>query len=189
MSTLYRSLPQDVQRHIARFLPLWQRHGLHRPPFPPYHVYNVYMRDAIACTCAAHHAYYHVLRRCPKGAKWVFHPSSFSMRRQRSPLQWALCVVALNPTEDHWRIFAWAQWPSASSWRRVQHLFSSQFWRALPHEWHDVWLDEDEQHICFEQIVVRPTESDPPTRQASANTMTRIVRELDHLAGYRTTQK
>ena len=46
---LYRRLPIDIQRYLCKFLPLWQRFGLHKPP----------QRDYIKC-------YYHALRRVPK---------------------------------------------------------------------------------------------------------------------------
>lgn len=92
---IYRRLPPDLQGYIARFLPLWQRHGLSAPP-------------AVRPTTKALHHYYRVIRRTPPDVQWCARTRHF--RYCALPgAEWRAFLDFWNHehTVEHWKVQLW----------------------------------------------------------------------------------
>ncbi|NDE15895.1 hypothetical protein EBZ80_13285 [bacterium] len=176
--TRFQSLPVDIQRVVARFLPLWQRRGLRRPPGMP-----------------GKQRYYTTVRKCPPGARFVdTWLRCFTFRRQTHFFQWEVRVAGMSERGDEWIIKMQPQWnlEDATHHRAVlQHICHRLSWttveaqlffeQARSVDLHHVWFNREELFLQFELAVERHDIDAPPTRQHCAEDLMRYVRRLDQV--------
>lgn len=184
VTSLFLQLPDDVQRIVARYVPLWQRRGLRKP-------IAVYQGVPTNEWASPHGHYYRRIRQCPRGAWWsAYWPTHLHVRRQAHVFQWELRVSSLSYTEDEWVLMMTPQWPddvrtTEAVLPRLWDAFHRQLW--MPHlggiqavaSLQQVWLNEQERRLCFALLVERPSMTAPPTRQSCAEQMVALVRRLD----------
>lgn len=191
-NSLFPRLPKDLQRAVARYLPLWQRRGLHRP-LP---VYDCTVQDVDACP---HSRYYRTIRRCPRGARWDRQwPTDLYVRRQAHVFAWTLQARTLSFKEDEWVLRMRPQFridaaTSLAMSSFMHAMLGARWWRDLfldvVSDVADVasveaWVKEPpprrlDGHMTFAVNVERASMLGPPTRQCCAQRMVDLTRALD----------
>lgn len=187
---LFTSLPEELQRCVARYLHVWERQGLKRPP-------------AIETRCPRvdHCRYYRTIRQCPRGAKWSREwPTHLHYRRQRDTFLWELRVQPsaqpLDLRRDVWCIEMRPQWQPV---RRsiVQSIFRHDLWNVLDIdldpvavELQQMWMPGGPPHSVVDRCdnamvmhieIVRESATALPTRQMCAQALITYIRQLNQL--------
>ena len=190
-NSLFARLPKDLQLAVARYLPLWQRRGLHRP-LP---VYDCTVQDVDACP---HSRYYRTIRCCPRGARWDRQwPTELYVRRQAHVFAWDLRARTLCFTEDEWTLHMSPQFridaaTSVAMSSFMHAMLGTRWWRDFFLDFLgdvadvaslETWVKEPpvtrNRSITFAVIVQRASILGPPTRQSCAQRMVDLTRALD----------
>lgn len=167
---LYRALPIDLQRLVARFLPVWERVGIAAPPQLP-----VVPEDR---------SYYKRIRRTPQGARRdPKHPNVLFYRLQKHNFRFCMYVRSNGPMKDFWVIkiepqFVGAGFPALTllQWDRLSHYTN----RTIPPPPTASFINAVHTGTAWCLVFLTFSDRDTrlPTRQTMAQEFVAYVRRL-----------
>jgi len=113
---IYKHLPTDIQLYISKFIPIWQRYGLKKPPKLSTHSLR----------------YYNHIRKIPRGIHWKSDfPRFFYYRRQRDYFNWTLIHDYQNHTKEYWNIEMTPQWDFCRHDSLIRSMRDTKFYNNV----------------------------------------------------------